>query len=114
MVLVEILDEIEDSIIEWILINIIERGFIMLGNILLAIVVICTFISYLPQTIKLIKTRKSRDISIQSWILWAVASICYAIYAIAVSGDFMLIVETCLELFFCLFILFLSIKYRNN
>ena len=41
----------------------------MLGNILLGIVSLCTMISYLPQTIKLIKTKKSSDLSINSWIL---------------------------------------------
>ena len=41
----------------------------MVGNILLGIVSICTMISYLPQTIKLIKTKKSSDLSINSWIL---------------------------------------------
>lgn len=30
----------------------------MFGNILLGIVSICTFISYFPQTVKLIKTNK--------------------------------------------------------
>ena len=38
----------------------------MLGNILLGIVSICTIISYLPQTIKLIKTKQSNDLSINS------------------------------------------------
>lgn len=33
----------------------------MLGNILLGIVSLCTTISYLPQTIKLLKTKKSND-----------------------------------------------------
>ena len=36
----------------------------MLGNILLGIVSLCTMISYLPQTIRLIKTKKSNDLSI--------------------------------------------------
>lgn len=86
----------------------------MLGNILLTIVSICTFLSYLPQTIKLIKTKKSEDISIKSWILWVVSSFSYTIYAVIVSHDFMLIFETSLELLFCLIILCLSIKYRKN
>lgn len=85
----------------------------MLGNILLTIVSFCTFISYLPQTLKLIKTKKSDDISIQSWVLFVTSSLSYAIYAFAVSKDIMLIFETCLELFFCLLILLLSIKYRK-
>ena len=57
----------------------------MLGNILLGIVSICTFISYLPQTLKLIKTKKSEDLSIQSWILWVVSSVSYTLYALIVS-----------------------------
>lgn len=86
----------------------------MLGNILLGIVSICTFISYLPQTIKLIKTKKSNDLSIQSWILWVTSSLSYTIYAVLVSKDAMLIFETGLELSFCLIILVLAIKYRSN
>lgn len=86
----------------------------MLGNILLGIVSLCTMISYLPQTIKLLKTKKSSDLSINSWILWVVSSLSYTLYAFLCSRDFMLIYETSLELFFCLVILLLAIKYRNN
>lgn len=86
----------------------------MLGNILLGIVSLCTMISYLPQTIKLIRTKKSNDLSVNSWILWVVSSLSYTLYAFICSKEFMLIFETSLELFFCLLILILAIKYRNN
>ena len=86
----------------------------MLGNILLGIVSVCTFVSYFPQTVKLIKTKKSEDLSLHSWILWVISSFSYTLYAIIVSKDFMLIFETSLELFFCLIILMLAIKYRKN
>ena len=86
----------------------------MLGNILLGIVALCTFISYFPQTIKLIRTKKSEDLSIKSWILWVTSSIAYTLYAILISKDFMLIFETLLELFFCLLILILAFVYRKN
>lgn len=86
----------------------------MLGNCLLGIVSICTFISYFPQTVKLLKSKKSTDLSISAWILWVISSLSYTMYAICVSKDAMLIFETALELFFCLLILFLAIKYRNN
>ncbi len=86
----------------------------MLGNILLGIVSICTMISYLPQTIKLIKTKKSNDLSINSWILWVTSSLAYTLYAVLCSKDFMLIFETALELAFCLIILLLALKYKNN
>ena len=82
----------------------------MFGNILLGIVSICTMISYLPQTIRLIKTKKSEDLSINSWVLWVISNLAYTLYAVICSKDFMLI----LELFFCLLILMLAIKYREN
>lgn len=86
----------------------------MLGNILLGIVSVCTLISYLPQTIKLIKTKKSEDISIASWVIWVVSSFAYTLYAILISKDFMLIFETSLELTFCVWILILSILFKKN
>lgn len=86
----------------------------MLGNILLGIVSICTMISYLPQTIKLIRTKKSDDLSINSWVLWVISSFSYTLYAVLCSKDFMLIFETSLELGFCLIILLLALKYKNN
>ena len=86
----------------------------MLGNILLGTVSLCTMISYLPQTIKLIRTKKSSDLSINSWILWVISSSSYTLYAVLCSKDFMLIFETSLELFFCLLILLLTIKYKDN
>ena len=86
----------------------------MVGNILLGVVSLCTMISYLPQTIKLLKTKKSSDLRINSWILWVVSSLSYTLYAVICSKDFMLIFETSLELFFCLVILLLAIKYRKN
>lgn len=82
----------------------------MIGNILLGIVSLCTMI---PQTIKLIKTKESDDLSINSWILWAISSLAYTLYAVICSNDFMLIYETSLELFFCLLILMLAVRYRT-
>ena len=86
----------------------------MLGNILLGIVTLCTLISYFPQTVKLIRTKKSNDLSIKSWGLWVTSSLSYTIYAVLCSKDFMLIFETSLELSFCLIILLLAIRYRKN
>lgn len=52
-----------------------------MGNILLGVVSVCTIISYLPQIVKLIRTKKSEDLSVQSWVLWVLSSLCYTIYA---------------------------------
>ena len=86
----------------------------MLENILLGIVTMCTMISYLPQTVKLIKTKKSNDLSLKSWILWVVSSLSYTLYALLCSDEVMLLVETSVEFFFCFLILSLAVKYRKN
>ena len=65
----------------------------MLENILLTIVSICTFVSYFPQIVKSLRTKKADDLSIGSWILWVVSSISYTLYAFLCTDSFMLIFE---------------------
>lgn len=86
----------------------------MLGNILLGIVTACTFISYLPQAIKIIRTKESEDLSIHTLILWVVSSLAYVLYAFLCSNETMLKVETSVEFFFCLLILVLAKLYNNK
>lgn len=86
----------------------------MLENLLLAIVSICTFLSYFPQIIKSLKTKQAQDLSIWSWILWVLSSIAYTLYAILCTNSFMLIFETALELSFCLIILICAVVFRKN
>lgn len=86
----------------------------MLGNILLGIVTACTFISYLPQTIKIIRTKEAEDLSIHTLILWVVSSLAYVLYAFLCSNEIMLKVETSVEFFFCLLILVLAELYNDK
>lgn len=86
----------------------------MLGNILLGIVTACTFISYLPQAIKIIRTKESEDLSIHTLILWVVSSLAYVLYAFLCSNEIMLKVETSVEFFFCLLILVLAELYNDK
>ncbi len=86
----------------------------MLENVLLSIVSICTFISYFPQIVKSLRTKKAADLSIGSWILWVVSSLTYTVYAFLCTDSFMLIFETTLELTFCAIILVCAIVYRKN
>lgn len=86
----------------------------MLGNILLGIVTACTFISYLPQAIKIIRTKEAEDLSIHTLILWVVSSLAYVLYAFLCSNEIMLKVETSVEFFFCLLILVLAELYNDK
>lgn len=49
------------------------------------IVIICTYISYVPQIIKLIKTKEAEDLSITSWILWTLSAVADLIYSIILA-----------------------------
>ena len=84
------------------------------GDILLLIVSICTFISYLPQIVKSITTEKTEDISIWSWILYVTSSVCYTLYAIFFQSNVLLIVQTTLESIMCVLILSLAIVYGGK
>ena len=86
----------------------------ILGNILLGIVSVCTFVSYFPQIVKCLKTRKSEDLSVWSWVLWVVSSLAYTLYAILCQNTFMLIFQTSLELMLCLIILVCAIVFRKK
>ncbi len=86
----------------------------ILGNVLLAIVSVCTFVSYFPQIIKCLKTKEAEDLSIWSWVLWVVSSLAYTLYAFLCQDTIMLIFETSLELFFCVVILICAIVFRNK
>ncbi len=85
-----------------------------LGNVLLAIVSICTFISFFPQIVKYLRTKKAQDLSIWSWVLWVVSSLSYTLYAVLCTNTIMLIFETSMELLFCVIILICSIVFRKK
>lgn len=86
----------------------------VLGNVLLIIVSVCTFASYFPQIVKCLRTKKSEDLSIWSWILWVTSSLAYTLYAVLCQDNFMLIFETSLELLFCVIILICAIVFRDK
>ena len=86
----------------------------MIGNVLLGIVSLCTIISYVPQIIKLLKTKESDDISSSSWMLWVISSLAFTLYTLIINKDLMLIFKALLELMFCSVILLLSLIYKSK
>lgn len=80
-------------------------------NFLLMLVCICTMISYFPQIWKLIRTKKSEDISASSWVLYSVSSLSYFIYTL-IQQDLMLIASGGLEFILNFTVLILTLFYR--
>lgn len=81
--------------------------------ILMWIVTICTYIGYIPQIVKLIKTKKSDDLSLSSWVLWITTSVADMVYSL-ILGRWEMIVATISELLLEIVVLALTIKYKER
>ncbi len=77
------------------------------------VVTICTYISYMPQIVKIIKTKSSEDISVWSWILWTTSALCNVVYSF-VLGRSELIFAGVSELVLTALVLALSFVYKNK
>lgn len=77
------------------------------------IVTICTYVSYIPQIVKLIRTKSAEDLSVASWILWTLRSLSNAVYSIILSRS-ELIIASVSELLLIVVVLMLSIKYQKK
>lgn len=84
-------------------------------QLLMWVVTVCDYIAYVPQLRKLVKTKKSEDISVGSWLLWMISSICDTSYAILL-GRYELIVSasSCLLLNSLVLVLTLHYNKVNN
>lgn len=82
-------------------------------EILMCIVMICGYIGYIPQIVKIIKTKCAEDISIYTWVIWILAFSCGTAYSI-ILGRWELIVAYISELLLSIIILYLTILYGKN
>lgn len=84
-------------------------------QITMLIVIVCTYISYVPQIIKLIKTKSGDDLSITSWILWTLSSVANLIYSVILTRT-ELIISSISEVVLTLavFVLTIYYNYKNN
>jgi MtN3 and saliva related transmembrane protein len=82
-------------------------------EILMCIAITCGYIGYIPQIIRIVKTKCTKDISLYTWIIWILAFLCGTVYSI-ILGRWELITAYISELFFSVVILSLTILYRKK
>lgn len=84
-------------------------------NITMWIVTVCTYISYMPQIVKLLKTKKSEDLSVASWVLWTISAIANLVYSV-VLGRVELIIASLSDFLLIALVLVLTVyyNYKNN
>ena len=71
----------------------------------------CTTISFLPQAIKVIKTKHTKDLSLGMYIILTSGILLWLIYGILIS-DLPIILSNCVTFIFTASILYLKIKYK--
>lgn len=84
-------------------------------NITMWVVTVCTYISYMPQIVKLLKTKKSEDLSVASWVLWTISAIANLVYSV-VLGRVELIIASLSDFLLIALVLLLTVyyNYKNN
>jgi MtN3 and saliva related transmembrane protein len=72
---------------------------------------ICTTISFLPQAVKVIKTKQTKDLSLEMYLTFTVGVFLWLVYGI-IGKDLPIIIANAITLVFAITILIMKIKYK--
>lgn len=80
----------------------------------LSIYTVLEFAAYMPQIIKLLKTKSADDLSLGYWFTWIAADLCYLGYILTETPEIGLMFIVFLDLAFLIFVLSLTIYYQKH
>ena len=73
----------------------------------------CTTISFVPQIIKIFRTRHARDISLAMYIVLTTGIFLWLVYGIFL-GEFPIILANAVAFILCLSVIVMKLAYRKN
>ena len=85
----------------------------IIALILISIVTVLEIFAYMPQIIKLIKTKSAEDLSLASWLTWVISDVCYLAYVLLESPEIGVIFTASLSLFLVIFVFILTMYYQK-
>lgn len=85
----------------------------MIFDYLLYIASLMMVISYVPQIIKIIKTKSAGDLSFVTWCTWIIFMGIMAIHAYIIH-DIPFLISQGGQVLMLIFVLYLMLKYRNK
>ena len=85
---------------------------IFIPYILFILCTIFNLFGYVPQIIKLLKTRSTEGISISSWFIWVFSETCYLLYVLTETSQFSMISFALLNLGLIVLTTAMIIYYR--
>ena len=72
------------------------------------------FMAYMPQIVKILKTKHADDLSLTSWCVWIAADLSYLAYVLLESPQIGVIFIVVLDLAFLIFVLGLTACYQKH
>ena len=85
----------------------------MLPLTLLLLYTVCEYTAYIPQILKLIRTKSANDLSKTTWVTWVVSAVCYLVYVLLESPQFGVIYIASMNLIFIMTVCVLTVYYQK-
>ena len=74
---------------------------------------ICTTVSFIPQMIKILKTKQVRDLSSYMYVILTIGIFLWLTYGILL-GELPIVLANSVTLCFCIFVLFSKVRYGRR
>ena len=80
----------------------------------LSVYTVLEFVAYIPQIVKILKTRHADDLSLTSWFVWITTDLSYLGYVLLETPQFGVIFIALLDLFFIISVFVLTMYYQKH
>ena len=81
---------------------------------LLSVYTVLEFVAYIPQIVKILKTKRADDLSLTSWFVWITTDLSYLGYVLLETPQFVVIFIALIDLFFIITVFLLTMYYQKH
>ncbi|MBQ3785567.1 MAG: PQ-loop repeat-containing protein [Alphaproteobacteria bacterium] len=81
---------------------------------LLSVYSVLEFVAYIPQIVKILKTKHADDLSLMSWFVWIATDLSYLGYVLLETPQFGVIFIALLDLVFIMTVFMLTMYYQKH
>ncbi len=82
--------------------------------VFLSIYTILEFVAYIPQIVKILKTKRADDLSLTSWFVWITTDLSYLGYVLLETPQIGVIFIAVLDLIFIITVFLLTAYYQKH
>lgn len=81
---------------------------------MLSVYTVLEFVAYIPQIVKILKTKRADDLSLTSWFVWITTDLSYLGYVLLETPQFGVIFIALIDLFFIITVFLLTMYYQKH